>query len=160
MLCYAVLPQVRFNAAEALSELKRFGLLVEKPQRSSSSRAASPTASMHGAQWPTASAAGAAGQLMPGDDLTLQQQQDDVSGLRAVLGQLLSSGRSTPEQQQEQQQQQQLVLYSVLGSSRSIKVLQQYWAGLLKARVGSILSETGMPGDGRGLDDDISDHLT
>jgi hypothetical protein len=40
---------------------------------------------------------------------------------------------------QQQQQQQQRVLYKVLDSREAQQVLQQYWAGLLRQRVRSIL---------------------
>jgi hypothetical protein len=91
--------------------------------------------------------------MLQQQQLQQQQQQEDGAGLHTVLAQLLTD----PKQQQQQQQ----VVYGVLGSARSTKVLQQYWAGLLKARVGTILSDAGMAGGGRGLsDDDPLDHLT
>jgi hypothetical protein len=90
--------------------------------------------------------------MLQQQQLHQQQQQEDGAGLHTVLAQLLTD----PKQQQQQQ-----VVYGVLGSARSTKVLQQYWAGLLKARVGTILSDAGMAGGGRGLsDDDPLDHLT
>lgn len=137
-------PQLRFNAAEALSELRRFGLLVERSQRAAAATAA-PThagAAVAAANGGVTAAASSTG-TGSSDEMQHHHQQQDApsSSEHAAL------------------------LYSVLGSARSTKVLQQFWAGLLRDRVGSILRDTGSSTDGRLVlaedEDDITfDHLT
>jgi hypothetical protein len=167
------LSQVRFNILEALSELKRFGLLVEKQQSSSSSSSSSSSCgSSCGSSHQTVPAAAAAVQLTQGlGSVALpvlatgsaQQLQHQPPQTMDVDQLAVADGLHADASQQpllQQQQQQQRVLYSVLGSTRSVKVLQQYWAGLLEARVGSILQDTGTGDGDRGLLEDSMDHLT
>jgi hypothetical protein len=125
--------QVCFNAEEALAELRRFGLLVEQQQQQQ--------------------------QGLTLGALEQQQQQQGESGhgmdtaaagasrrpAAAVVGasSLAPSSAAVAGHAAgaQQQQQQQTVLYRVLDSREAQQVLQQYWAGLLRQRVRSILRD-------------------
>jgi hypothetical protein len=132
--------QVCFNADEALAELRRFGLLVEQQQQGCAAagageqqqqqqqmghavaEAALAAVTAGGTRRPAAAAAGAT--------------PSAAATAVAVAEQPQAIAVQAPQQQQQQQQR---VLYKVLDSREAQQVLQQYWAGLLRQRVRSIL---------------------
>jgi hypothetical protein len=126
--------QVCFNADEALAELRRFGLLVEQQQQGSAAGAGEQQQQQMGhAVAEAALAAATAGE-------TRRPAAAAAATGVAVAEQSQAIAVQAPQQQQQQQhQQQQRVLYRVLDSREAQQVLQQYWAGLLRQRVRSIL---------------------
>jgi hypothetical protein len=130
--------QVCFNVDEALAELRRFGLLVEQlqglgpnaaavvagerqqeglGQQEGLAQAAATVAAAGATRRPAAAVVGASSLVTSA-----------AEPAAAVAGQTV-------------QQQQQHVLYRVLDSREAQQVLQQYWAGLLRQRVRSILRD-------------------
>jgi hypothetical protein len=145
--------QVCFNADEALAELRRFGLLVEQQQQQQGHTEQQQQQGVKAGSGPQhqqqtvqregqgvveaalAAAAAAAGALRGPAAAAAAAAAPSAAGTAvAVAKQSQSVTVQAPQQQQQQR-----VLYKVLDSREAQQVLQQYWAGLLRQRVRSIL---------------------
>jgi hypothetical protein len=133
--------QVCFNADEALAELRRFGLLVKQQgsaaagvaeQQQQQQQMGQEVQGQSMAEAAALAAATAGGTRRPA-------AVGDAPSAAATTVAVAEQQSQSVAVQAPQQQQQQRVVYRVLDSREAQQVLQQYWAGLLRQRVRSIL---------------------